>query len=494
MFSSSEDRERAQKIAENSRTSQFKTLVKQKLSSMKLSSNEKDIDDALNLHKPLRYKDAHTTATHAVAHLVEKGLTSTVENAKKRGREEDQQEDMEEEDFTFPGPPPGIPPQDSWTSNNKKRRTETGAASEPPSVPPIVTHSSLSLSSSSSSSSHKDETIPSDVFDMMEKRPENFVAKILMALKLPANNTMSSLLNNLIISLHNRNGGNALTPAERKKLGMSVCEYLYATRYRATDVNAATASAKKTIHELSNQVLTSNRNPSHEEVEKLFSSSDSLFECWSHLHSMVQSRRSTTHNLDATLRKKHEDSVSNITSERSRMQNVVKESEATIQKSKLRMHSLDMFLDKYVQDQKDENQVEMEEEETEKAKHTQLSEKKIEIGTVVLSPYKRKSAFYRGHVQAINPDGTLRIKYDDGDLDRSIPAHMVHIEGSAPAPKLKPRSTTSIMNFLDQAKDDPKLSDTLDLRRKLNSKIRSQKCRISHAKLMLRTSLLTAVF
>ena len=63
----------------------------------------------------------------------------------------------------------------------------------------------------------------------------------------------------------------------------------------------------------------------------------------------------------------------------------------------------------------------------------------------------------------------------------------VHIEASAPAPKLKSRSTTSIMNFLDQAKEDPKLSEALDLRRKLHSKIRSQKCRISHAKLVLRT-------
>ena len=43
------------------------------------------------------------------------------------------------------------------------------------------------------------------------------------------------------------------------------------------------------------------------------------------------------------------------------------------------------------------------------------------------------------------------------------------------------------MNFLDQAKEDPKLSEALDLRRKLHSKIRSQKCRISHAKLVLRT-------
>ena len=63
----------------------------------------------------------------------------------------------------------------------------------------------------------------------------------------------------------------------------------------------------------------------------------------------------------------------------------------------------------------------------------------------------------------------------------------VHIEASAPAPKLKSRSTTSIMNFLEQAKEDPKLSEALDLRRKLHSKIRSQKCRISHAKLVLRT-------
>ena len=196
----------------------------------------------------------------------------------------------------------------------------------------------------------------------------------------------------------------------------------------------------------------------------------------------VQSRRGSKGMPHPALRRKHEESVSSIVAERSRMQNVIEESSVTIEKSKLRMHSLDTFIDKYVPENDDvaTNQ-------TATATVADKVKSKIQVGTVVLSPYKQKSAFYRGHVQAINPDGTLRIKYDDGDLDRSIPAHMVHIEASAPAPTLKSRSTTSIMNFLDQAKEDPKLSEALDLRRKLHSKIRSQKCRISHAKLVLRT-------
>ena len=481
LFSSSEDRERARKIAEKSTARQFFALVQSKLNSMSLTASEKDIEEALAQHEPLRHKDAHTVAIHAVAHLVERGLTHKQQqqqqtNKKKRSRDEDEGEQGQEDDDEFPGPPPGLPPVISL----KKRRTETGSRSVSPPPVPFRPSSRVQQQQQQQQKQQQDETIPSEVFEYIEKRPENYILKIFKSLQIPPNDKMASLMNGLIIALHDRNGGNALTPAERKKLGTSVCEYLFAIRYRSTDVNAATASAKKTIHELSNQVQMSNHNPTHDEVEKLLSSSESLFECWNHLFDMVQSRRSAK-GIHPSIRRKLEESVSSIRAERSRMQNVIQESSTTIQKTNLRMHSLDTFIDKYVPDNEENDETSSSTSSQQQQQHT-----KIQVGTVVLSPYKQKSAFYRGHVQAINLDGTLRIKYDDGDLDRSIPAHMVHIEGLAPAPKPKPRSTTSIMNFLDQAKDDPKLSEALDLRKKLHSKIRSQKCRISHAKLVLR--------
>ena len=419
---SGEERDRAKAIAEQAKERQIFTYIQSKLNFNKLTAEEKDIKEALAQHRPLRHKDAHTVATHSVAHLIERCLTRKAEqeNKKKRGRD-DEEVDSEEceqgygEDNAFPGPPPGSPP----VVPSKKRRTETGSSSVPvktlPRPPPVP---------STSRKPQQEEKIPTEVIELIEKRPENYIMKIFKSLQIPPNNTMASLLNQLIIALHDRNGGNSMTASERKRLSTSVCEYLFATRYRSTDVNAATASAKKTIHEqLSNQVLTSNQNPTHDEVEKLLNSLDSLFECWNHLNEMVRTRRGSKGMPHPALRRKHEESVASIVAERSRMQGVIEESSVTIQKSKLRMHSLDTFIDKYVPG--DEEDKDMTAETMHQTSQAKIQSKVIQVGTVVLSPYKQKSAFYRGHVQAINPDGTLRIKYDDGDLDRSIPAHMV---------------------------------------------------------------------
>ena len=82
------------------------------------------------------------------------------------------------------------------------------------------------------------------------------------------------------------------------------------------------------------------------------------------------------------LRRKHEESVSSIVAERSRMQNVIEESSVTIEKSKLRMHSLDTFIDKYVPENDDVA--------TNHNATAIVSDKvksKIQVGTVVLSPY-----------------------------------------------------------------------------------------------------------
>ena len=282
---SGEERDRAKRIAEQAKERQFYAHIQSKLHAMKMTADEKDIKEALARHRPLRHKDAHTVATHCVAHLVERGLTRKAEetNKKKRSRDDDDDDnDQGVVDDAFPAPPPGSPP----AIPSKKRRTETGSRSSTIPIETLPKTPSAPVPSPTSQGG----SVPAEVIELIEKRPENYILKIFKALQIPPTDQMASLLNQLIISLHDRNGGNSMTPSERKRLATSVCEYLFATRYRSTDVNAATASAKKTIHEqLSNQVLKSNRNPTHDEVEKLLSSLDSLFQCWNRLFEMVRS-------------------------------------------------------------------------------------------------------------------------------------------------------------------------------------------------------------
>lgn len=545
LFGGGEHSERAMRIEKVAMVRNFHHSIRNKLEEMNLTTTTKDIQDVLDTHEPLRYKDKRTVTSHVVATLIETGRTKSGGCTEKTSRSQQQEKrkrksspiDIDE----FPSPPPSPPPRTRTTqkhkkpsvrvdsdvdylkhemdaSNNHKRRrfvtnpsvptgssqtgvskTKTTPSKKTRLLPKQATKAaSITISPRDRPQSPANQQ-PGDVklaFNLMEKQPDGWVREFFNVLRLPSDEsgTMSKLIVKIAQAMRERSkGGQSLTSTERQKLGTSLCEYFVATRRRPSEVQVATMSAQSTLSEVDTNAFLQDKKQlssvnASKDVEKLLSASDALIKSWRRLHTIVETRRLRGTVLseldDPEIRREDERSATNMATEMAKMNSVVKEASATIERTKLRIHSIDVLLDRSVSEQEQDAAMPTPSSANLAVEQPQLST--LRVGTVVLSPFKRKSAFYRGHVAAINEDGTLKIQYDDGDIDKSIPANMVHVEGAAPTQASKPRSTSSIINFLDRAKNDSRLNESLKERQKLTSKVRSQQMKIEHAQQIIR--------